>query len=705
MYAKGYGENYGQVADAIKSVVQNIDGMANAATSDLESIGSKALNVAQIFDKDLGEVTRTVAQLIKTGLAANASEAFDLITAGIQRGADKSGDLLDTLNEYPTQFRDLGLTGQQALGLISQGLQAGARDSDIVADALKEFTIRAKDGTKTTAEGFAALGLSAAEMSATIARGGPAAAGALDVVLDRLRAIEDPVKRSQVAVQLFGTQAEDLQQALFALDPSSAVAALGSVAGAADQAGKSFHDNAQAKIDAFLRTISTGFVTVIGGYVLPLVEKLAGFLVTNFGPAFSLVASVVTGGIIPALSAMGRFVADNESWLRIVAGVITALFVPALIQMGVTSTINGAKSVAAWVSQTAASISSTIAQSGNVVRLVAGWIALGASATWNAAVVVAGWVAMGVQSLINAAKMAAAWVLAMGPVGWIIAAVVALVALIIANWDTVKQWTVTAWEAVWGFIKQVGQWIWDYFLKWSVPGLIITHWDTIVAAVRTAVGWVLSAVDWLGSLPGKVGAWFAGVYWAAVGKLAELLAWVRGLPGSLLAALGDFGGLLSRLGGDLLSGLWRGIQGSAGWLRDRIFGFFRGLMPDWVRDALGIASPSRVMAGIGRWIPPGIADGIRSTASTATNAALAVADDMTAALANFAASRDFGVNLISESPYTPTASAPFTPRRDTPDPAQTAAPVRQEVTVNVATNADPHQIGSEVAWAIRTGGR
>lgn len=49
---------------------------------------------------------------------------------------------------------------------------------------------------------------------------------------------------------------------------------------------------------------------------------------------------------------------------------------------------------------------------------------------------------------ISAAKMAASWIVAMGPIGWVSAAVIGLVALIVANWDTVKAWTIKAWSAV-----------------------------------------------------------------------------------------------------------------------------------------------------------------------------------------------------------------------------------------------------------------
>lgn len=50
---------------------------------------------------------------------------------------------------------------------------------------------------------------------------------------------------------------------------------------------------------------------------------------------------------------------------------------------------------------------------------------------------VASWALLGVQSLLHAAKVAAAWVIAMGPIALIVAAVVALVAAIILNWDKI----------------------------------------------------------------------------------------------------------------------------------------------------------------------------------------------------------------------------------------------------------------------------
>jgi hypothetical protein len=252
LYASNYGDSMEEVNAAIKSVVTDIDGMRKASSSRLKGITGDVIEVSKAFDQDLGGVTRSVGQLMRTGLAKDAQDALNIVTVGFQAGDDKAGDFLDTLNEYGTQFRKLGIDGKTATGLISQGLKAGARDSRLVADAIKEFSIRAVDGSKTTSAGFKALGLDAAKMSEQIGKGGAPAARA-STVLDRLRAIKDPVKQSQAAVELFGTQAEDLGKALYALDPSRAVDGLNKVGGAARKVNTELGSTPKQQLVAFKR--------------------------------------------------------------------------------------------------------------------------------------------------------------------------------------------------------------------------------------------------------------------------------------------------------------------------------------------------------------------------------------------------------------------------------------------------------------------
>lgn len=323
LFANAYGGSMEEVNGAVTSVIQNMDGMKKASSSALEATTGRALTVAQIMGEDVGRVTMSVAQMMRTGLAKNSKDAFDILTRGAQLGANKSQDLLDTFNEYGTQFRKLGIGGKTALGILSQGLQAGARDSDIVADSLKEFAIRAVDGSKSTIAGFQALGLNADNMASRIGKGGKSAATALDLTLDKLRGIKDPVKQSQVAVQLFGTQAEDLGKALFAIDPSKAVNSLGAVGGAADRASKAMGETAASRFEAFKRTAMQNVVGVADQIVSKFnaLDPAVQSSILKFGTMAAVAAPVgfalfkvgsavvsVGGGMVKAVAGTAQFV-------------------------------------------------------------------------------------------------------------------------------------------------------------------------------------------------------------------------------------------------------------------------------------------------------------------------------------------------------------------------------------------------------------
>lgn len=567
VYSAGFGDSLEGVNDALRSVIQNMD-VHELSGDALKGLTEAALNLASAFGVDVADSTRAAGQLIRTGLVKDATEAFDLITAGFQAGVDKSGDLLDTLNEYATQFRKLGLDGTTATGLLSQGLQAGARDSDIAADALKEFALRVTAGGSATDAAYQSIGLAGKQMTADVAAGGERAESALQKTLDALRGVKDPVTQSAAAVALFGTQAEDLGAALYAMDPKTAVDALSSVGGAADAMGKTLNDNASANLTSFTRQISQAFVTVAGTYVLPIVEKIASALSTLLGPALALIGGFLLSTVIPALSKFGTWVQQNSTWLGIVAGVITAVFLPALIAMGVQATINAARVVAGWVLMQTTAVLALVEQSIAVVAVVGGWVLMGA------------------QALLQAARMAAAWLIAMGPIGWIIAAVAGLVALIIIYWDDIKNFTVDAWNAVW-------KWVSDRLTD-------IANW------VQDRLNDVLSYFEWLGSLPGKVADWFGQVKDWAVRKLLELIDWASGLGGRLLDALGDLGSLLVDQGKAIIRGFLDGLKAIWGEVTD-----FVGGIGSWIADHKGPLSYDKgLLVPAGRAIMTGFHDSL-----------------------------------------------------------------------------------------------
>ena len=317
VYKSAWGDSIDTVNEAVRGVYQQI-GNTSAAEGGIEGLTTKTLMLAETFDQDLGGVTNAVGQMLKTGLAKNADEAFDILTAGFQRGADKSGDLLDTLNEYGTQFRNMGLSGAQSLGLISQGIAAGARDADVVADAIKEFSIEAVAGSDKIREAYKTLGMDADKMFAMIGKGGPSAAKALDLTLDRLRAVKDPTERNAIAVELFGTKAEDLGQALYALDPSSAVQSLGKVGGAAERAVDQMSENPKRALEEFKRTAMMKLAEVGGEFVMfaQRHEQYAKPLIIGLG--------VIAGLILVTKGAMMAWTAAQTIWTVATKGATAA---------------------------------------------------------------------------------------------------------------------------------------------------------------------------------------------------------------------------------------------------------------------------------------------------------------------------------------------------------------------------------------------
>lgn len=206
VYADNFGEDVADVADAVALVNRN---MANLDQNGLTAATEGALALRDAFEYDVEESTRA-AEAIRKNFGASAEDAFSLIAAGAQNGLDYSGELIDTINEYSSQFAKLGFDADGMFNILQAGADGTAWNLDKVGDAIKEFSIRAIDGSDTTVEAFTSLGYNAEELMATFAAGGEGANDAFFDVLDTLMAVDDQVERDALGVALFGTQWEDL---------------------------------------------------------------------------------------------------------------------------------------------------------------------------------------------------------------------------------------------------------------------------------------------------------------------------------------------------------------------------------------------------------------------------------------------------------------------------------------------------------------
>lgn len=116
------------------------------------------------------------------------------------------------------------------------------------------------------------------------------------------------------------------------------------------------------------------------------------------------------------------------------------------------------------------------------------------------------------------------------------------------------------------------------------------------AAVAGAVGQMLSAgLEFVG-----------GLLSGATQKGAEVLDWFAGLPGRILSALGDLGGLLVGAGRSVIDGFLSGLKGA--W--DGVTGFVGGIA-DWIAEHKGpIEYDRRLLVPHGMAIMRGLGSGI-----------------------------------------------------------------------------------------------
>ncbi|MFC7559889.1 phage tail tape measure protein [Paenibacillus farraposensis] len=207
LYNQNLGEDWNDLGDALASTRQ----ILHLTGGDLQNATKNALIFRDVFKDDIPEVNKTVDTLQKNFKGLSNQSAFNFLAQGKQLGLDKSGELLDSANEYSLYFSKLGFSAQNMFNVFKAGIDAGAFNLDKVGDAIKEFGIRSKDGSKTTIEAYQLLGLNATQMQKKFAAGGSVAQTAYRQVAAAINKVQDPVKRNTAMLNLFGTQAEDVE--------------------------------------------------------------------------------------------------------------------------------------------------------------------------------------------------------------------------------------------------------------------------------------------------------------------------------------------------------------------------------------------------------------------------------------------------------------------------------------------------------------
>ena len=135
--------------------------------------------------------------------------------------------------------------------------------------------------------------------------------------------------------------------------------------------------------------------------------------------------------------------------------------------------------------------------------------------------------------------------------------------------------------------------------------------DSIYSHVKGFIDTIVGFAD------DVIGGFVGGIQDAIGGAITD----VTGFFGDIIDGIKEFLGIHSpatimlSIGRQIVNGLWKGINDAKDWIINKITQFVTDAIPGPIRDILGIKSPSRLMAGIGKNIVDGLASGIDKTDS------------------------------------------------------------------------------------------
>ena len=320
VYQNNFGDSLQDAADAVAMVDRNLK---NISPDEIQEATEAALALQDTFEYGVEESTRAAAAITKN-FGGSAKEAFSLIAAGAQNGLDYSGELIDTINEYSSQFSKLGFTADGMFQLLQSGADSTAWNLDKVGDAIKEFSIRAIDGSDTTVQAFKDLGYNANAMMETFAGGGEDANKAFFDVLNTLMDMDDQVKRDALGVSLFGTMWEDLgAEAMQAMADASTAAY--DTQGALEQINSVRYNDLESAMQGVKRQ-AEGILWTIGEqlepYILDGLNFLSATVIPNVQTAVEKLGGYVQSNVIPTIKTAAQWIGENKDMLLTLAGAI-----------------------------------------------------------------------------------------------------------------------------------------------------------------------------------------------------------------------------------------------------------------------------------------------------------------------------------------------------------------------------------------------
>lgn len=599
--------------------------LAAAGGTDLataSTIASNALNVFGLKGKDMAAVSAALAG------GANASSA-------------SVESLGEALGQVGPGAKNAGLSLQETIGALSAFDAAGIKGSD-AGTSLKTMLTRLVPMTDKAAGEMKRLGLDFTDASGAFVP--------ITNVAEQLRAKLSKLseeERTAALATMFGSDAtraatvlmeqgaaglgkyiaaandKNAAERVAAARTSGTAGALERLSGSIETAklglGRLFAPAVVAGADAIgkaTNTLAGGLDSLMSGggggapawlsslgqaaktfgaAMLPTLQEIGGKLASVLGPALRDIGQMITGQLIPAFT---RFLPAITPVAKFLLSVLGGAVVGVL--RGAVNVIKGVLNVVIGVFRTFSAL------------LTGDW-----RGAWD-----------GIKQIVSGILRALLGAFQIWWNGGILAifkkgALFLTKGIWVGMWNGLKGIGSSAMGALKGLIGKGFALIGNVIRAYGRAYLAILRgaWNLIRGAVSSGISAARSVVTaglgairsafaraWAG-ITGAVSSAWAGIKSAVSGGIEGMIGFVREIPGRILSALGDLGGLLYDAGKNMMMGMLRGIKDMAGQIASEAKNAVTGAASAaW--DAISPGSPSRTFRPMGRNMGEGISAGL-----------------------------------------------------------------------------------------------
>mgnify|MGYP000209298734 FL=1 len=202
------GKALGKFVDVLGKQREEVEKLTGVTGDALDTLTAQIRATSTTFGQDFNE-TLVSANVLAREFGITLGEAADLQQKSFASGADLTGQLTDSIQEYSTQFRELGINADEFLGIVSTSVTEGIY-SDKGIDAIKEAGLRLREMPKAAQDALSAIGLSSTEISNSLANGSRTTFEVIQDVSQRLSELPPQSREvGQAIADIFGGPGED----------------------------------------------------------------------------------------------------------------------------------------------------------------------------------------------------------------------------------------------------------------------------------------------------------------------------------------------------------------------------------------------------------------------------------------------------------------------------------------------------------------